>query len=65
MQLNKFENLYRLERTLGRLRRAVEQLEYDEPADDLELAEVHLFRPLFRYRAEVSRQVKNQQRRQF
>ncbi|KAH8260999.1 hypothetical protein KR044_001849, partial [Drosophila immigrans] len=57
-------NLYKYERTLNRLRRAVEQLDYEEAADDLELAEINVFRPLFRYRAEIARQVKNPQQQQ-
>ncbi|KAH8371679.1 hypothetical protein KR093_008434, partial [Drosophila rubida] len=58
-------NLYRYERTLKRLRRAVEELEYeDAAADDMELAEINVFRPLFRYRAEIARQVKNPKQQQ-
>ncbi|XP_011192681.2 uncharacterized protein LOC105218656 [Zeugodacus cucurbitae] len=41
-----------------RLRRALTQSQLNEPVDvdyDMELAEVHVFRPLFRYRAEVER----------
>lgn len=61
------ENLYRYGRTLSRLRRALVELEYEEAADDMELAEINVFRPLFRYRAEIARQVKNprQQQQQF
>lgn len=61
------EHLYRYERTLSRLRRALVELEYEEAADDMELAEINVFRPLFRYRAEIARQVKNprQQQQQF
>lgn len=60
-------NLYRYGRTLSRLRRALVELEYEEAADDMELAEINVFRPLFRYRAEIARQVKNprQQQQQF
>ncbi|XP_039481133.1 uncharacterized protein LOC120445072 [Drosophila santomea] len=46
-------NLYRYERTLSRLRRALEELAYEEAADDMELAEINVFRPLFRYRSQV------------
>ncbi|TDG48288.1 hypothetical protein AWZ03_005243 [Drosophila navojoa] len=53
----KVEQLYRLERSLSRLRRAVADLPYEEADDDMELAEINVFRPLFRYRAEVARQV--------
>ncbi|XP_062128154.1 uncharacterized protein LOC133840371 [Drosophila sulfurigaster albostrigata] len=57
-------NLYRYERTLNRLRRAVAELDYEEAAaDDMELAEINVFRPLFRYRAEIARQVKNPQQK--
>ncbi|XP_052842206.1 uncharacterized protein LOC128256129 [Drosophila gunungcola] len=52
------ENLYRYERTLSRLRRALEELAYEESADDMELAEINVFRPLFRYRSQVVK-VKN------
>uniref|UniRef100_A0A6P4FLX5 Uncharacterized protein LOC108052787 n=1 Tax=Drosophila rhopaloa TaxID=1041015 RepID=A0A6P4FLX5_DRORH len=52
------ENLYRYERTLSRLRRALDELAYEEAADDLELAEINVFRPLFRYRSQVVK-VKN------
>lgn len=60
-------NLYRYGRTLSRLRRALVELEYEEAVDDMELAEINVFRPLFRYRAEIARQVKNprQQQQQF
>ncbi|EDW56605.1 uncharacterized protein LOC6615342 [Drosophila sechellia] len=53
-------NLYRYERTLSRLRRALEELAYEEAADDMELAEINVFRPLFRYRSQVVK-VKNPQ----
>ncbi|KAH8407660.1 hypothetical protein KR222_009752 [Zaprionus bogoriensis] len=64
------EHLYQYERTLSRLRRALVELEYEEAADDdMQLAEINVFRPLFRYRAEIARQVKNprqqQQQQQF
>ncbi|XP_023037911.1 uncharacterized protein LOC6640102 [Drosophila willistoni] len=56
-------NIYRYERTLSRLRRALEELVYeDETNDDMDLAEINVFRPLFRYRAEIAKQVKNPQR---
>ncbi|XP_017007876.2 uncharacterized protein [Drosophila takahashii] len=58
------ENLYRYERTLSRLRRALEELAYEEAADDMELAEINVFRPLFRYRSQVVK-VKNPQQQQF
>ncbi|KAH8290989.1 hypothetical protein KR054_007657 [Drosophila jambulina] len=58
------ENLYSYERTLSRLRRALEELAYEEAADDLELAEINVFRPLFRYRSQVARQVRNPQQQQ-
>ncbi|KAL7735221.1 hypothetical protein ACLKA6_016133 [Drosophila palustris] len=54
-------NLYKYERTLNRLRRALGEIENEEAADDMELAEINVFRPLFRYRAETARQVKNPQ----
>ncbi|XP_034479898.1 uncharacterized protein LOC117785779 [Drosophila innubila] len=54
-------NLYKYERTLNRLRRALGEIEYEEAADDMELAEINVFRPLFRYRAQIARQVKNPQ----
>ncbi|XP_018796899.1 PREDICTED: uncharacterized protein LOC108973850 [Bactrocera latifrons] len=41
-------------------RRALSEAQLNEPVDvdfDMELAEVNLFRPLFRYRAEVARNV--------
>lgn len=41
-----------------RARRALTEVQLNEPVDvdfDMELAEVNLFRPLFRYRAEVAR----------
>ncbi|KAH8320991.1 hypothetical protein KR067_012931, partial [Drosophila pandora] len=47
------ENLYVYERSLSRFRRALEELAYDEAADDMELAEINVFRPLFRYRSQV------------
>ncbi|EDW09144.1 uncharacterized protein LOC6579313 [Drosophila mojavensis] len=59
------EQLYRLERSLSRLRRAVADLPYDEADDDMELAEINVFRPLFRYRAEVARQVPQPNQQQF
>uniref|UniRef100_A0A034VHL4 Uncharacterized protein n=1 Tax=Bactrocera dorsalis TaxID=27457 RepID=A0A034VHL4_BACDO len=43
-----------------RARRALSEAQLNEPVDvdfDMELAEVNLFRPLFRYRAEVARNV--------
>ncbi|XP_050324245.1 uncharacterized protein LOC126755596 [Bactrocera neohumeralis] len=43
-----------------RVRRALTEAQLNEPVDmdfDMELAEVNLFRPLFRYRAEVARNV--------
>ncbi|XP_011214853.2 uncharacterized protein LOC105234254 [Bactrocera dorsalis] len=43
-----------------RVRRALSEAQLNEPVDvdfDMELAEVNLFRPLFRYRAEVARNV--------
>ncbi|KAH8253323.1 hypothetical protein KR032_004792, partial [Drosophila birchii] len=58
------ENLYSYERTLSRLRRALEELAYEEAADDMELAEINVFRPLFRYRSQVARQVPNPQQQQ-
>lgn len=64
-EYTKIEQLYRLERTLSRLRRAVADLSYEEATDDMELAEINVFRPLFRYRAEVARQVKNPKQQQF
>ncbi|XP_017150389.1 uncharacterized protein LOC108160723 [Drosophila miranda] len=51
------DNLYRYERTLTRLRRALDELAYEEAADDMELAEINVFRPLFRYRSQVAKQV--------
>ncbi|EDW61508.1 uncharacterized protein [Drosophila virilis] len=58
----KLEHLYKMERTLVRLRRAVDDLSNEyENADDMELAEINVFRPLFRYRGEVARRVKNPQ----
>lgn len=58
----KLEHLYKFERTLNRLRRAVDDLSNEyENADDMELAEINVFRPLFRYRGEVARRVKNPQ----
>ncbi|KAH8337037.1 hypothetical protein KR059_012395 [Drosophila kikkawai] len=58
------ENLYSNVRTLSRLRRALDELAYEEAADDLELAEINVFRPLFRYRSQVARQVPNPQQQQ-
>ncbi|KAH8380831.1 hypothetical protein KR200_002115 [Drosophila serrata] len=58
------DNLYSYERTLSRLRRALEELAYEEAADDMELAEINVFRPLFRYRSQVARQVPNPQQQQ-
>ncbi|KAH8401823.1 hypothetical protein KR009_008075 [Drosophila setifemur] len=58
------ENLYSYERTLNRLRRALEELEYEEAADDMELAEINVFRPLFRYRSQVVK-AKNPPQQQF
>ncbi|XP_037714473.1 uncharacterized protein LOC119550076 [Drosophila subpulchrella] len=58
------DNLYRYERTLSRFRRALEELAYEEAADDMELAEINVFRPLFRYRSQVVR-AKNPQQQQF
>ncbi|BFG05749.1 uncharacterized protein DMAD_04415 [Drosophila madeirensis] len=56
------DNVYRYERTLSRLRRALDELAYeDEAADDMELAEINVFRPLFRYRSQVAKQVGNPQ----
>ncbi|XP_017087304.3 uncharacterized protein [Drosophila bipectinata] len=46
------ENLYVYERSLSRFRRALEELAYEEAADDMELAEINVFRPLFRYRSQ-------------
>ncbi|XP_014092901.3 uncharacterized protein [Bactrocera oleae] len=43
-----------------RARRALSEAQLNEPVDvdfDMELAEVNVFRPLFRYRAEVARNV--------
>ncbi|XP_017073066.1 uncharacterized protein LOC108109157 isoform X2 [Drosophila eugracilis] len=54
------ENLYTYERTLNRLRRALDELAYEETADDMDLAEINVFRPLFRYRSQVVK-VKNPQ----
>ncbi|ALC42047.1 CG34203 [Drosophila busckii] len=61
------EHLLSYGRTLSRLRRALEQLEFEDQAvgDDMELAEINVFRPLFRYRAEIARQVKNNPQQQF
>ncbi|XP_064542768.1 uncharacterized protein LOC135431517 [Drosophila montana] len=62
----KLEHLYKFERTLNRLRRAVDDLSNEyENADDMELAEINVFRPLFRYRGEVARRVKNPTPQQF
>ncbi|KAH8271592.1 hypothetical protein KR018_010297, partial [Drosophila ironensis] len=58
------ENLYSYGRTLSRLRRALEELAYEEAADDMELAEINVFRPLFRYRSQVIR-ARNPQQQQF
>ncbi|XP_017040902.1 uncharacterized protein LOC108087838 [Drosophila ficusphila] len=58
------ETLYSYERTLSRLRRALEELAYEEAADAMELAEINVFRPLFRYRSQ-SVKVKNPQQQQF
>lgn len=58
------ENLYSYQRTLSRLRRALEELAYEEAADDMELAEINVFRPLFRYRSQGVRQVPNPQQQQ-
>ncbi|XP_022230120.2 uncharacterized protein LOC111079303 isoform X2 [Drosophila obscura] len=55
------DNLYRYERTLSRLRRALDELAYEEADDDMELAEINVFRPLFRYRSQVAKQVGNPQ----
>ncbi|XP_017494633.1 PREDICTED: uncharacterized protein LOC108382772 [Rhagoletis zephyria] len=47
-----------------RSRRTLTQAELDEPVDvdfDMEVAEVNVFRPLFRYRAEVARNLGRRQ----
>lgn len=38
---------------------------FDENFDDMELAEINVFRPVFRYRLAYSKQVKNSQRQQY
>ncbi|XP_030387839.1 uncharacterized protein LOC115634319 [Scaptodrosophila lebanonensis] len=50
LQRPTLENLYKSESALHRLKRALQDLSYDEPTDDMEFAEINVFRPLFSYR---------------